>query len=67
MKTENLSADNLHPQSYRGLINRDKSGRIEGVVKEVAPAGHHAPNARGIILITPTVLSQMPQTQCGSH
>ena len=60
-KSEELRATRLQPERNRWLVDRNKTGRVEGVEKEVVPAIQHARNPGGVILGPESATAEIPR------
>ena len=58
-KAENLDADDLKPETQRGLVKRHKTTWIVGDKKEIMEAIGHTTDTRGIVKIPKTVLPKI--------
>src|SRR4051794_8682141 len=67
VKAEEPGAGGLDPEPKRGLVYRDVAG-VEGDEEEVAPAGEHVLDARGVVGVAVPLTCQVIQVQeCGQY
>jgi hypothetical protein len=68
MEAEELDGGDLDPHRDRRLVHGEESGGVERVIQEVVPAGAHAPDAGGVVLVAEAVVVQAPQPEpCGQE